>query len=57
MMWWRYIDNIFLFGEHGEQSLEKILNKLNSFHLTIKFKSYLKIIKQEYVNHVGRKPI
>ena len=54
MMWWRYIDNIFLFGE---QSLEKILNKLNSFHLTIKFKSYLKIIKQEYVNHVGRKPI
>ena len=37
MIWWRYIDNIFFIWEHGEESLEKFLNKLNSFHPTIKF--------------------
>ena len=34
MIWWRYI---FFIWEHGEESLEKFLNKLNSFHQTIKF--------------------
>ena len=38
MIWWRYTDDIFFFiWELGEESLEKILNKLNSFHPTIKF--------------------
>ena len=37
MIWWRYIDDIFFVWEHGEESLEKFLNKLNSFHSTIKF--------------------
>ena len=37
MIWWRYIDDIFFIGEHGEESLEKFLNKLNNFHSTIKF--------------------
>ena len=37
MIWWRYIDDIFFIWEHGEESLEKFLNKLNSFHPTIKF--------------------
>ena len=27
----------FFIWEHGEQSLEKLLNKLNTFHPTIKF--------------------
>ena len=27
----------FFIWEHREESLEKFLNKLNSFHLTIKF--------------------
>ena len=36
MIWWRYTD-IFFIWEHGEESLKKFLNKLNSFHLTIKF--------------------
>ena len=27
----------FFIWEHGEESLEKFLNKLNTFHLTIKF--------------------
>ena len=37
MIWWRYIDVIFFISEHGEESLEKFLNQLNSFHPTIKF--------------------
>ena len=37
MIWWRYIDEIFFVWEHGEESLENFLNKLNTFHQTIKF--------------------
>ena len=37
MIWWRYIDNIFFIWEHGEESLEKFLNKLNTFHPAKKF--------------------
>ena len=37
MIWWRYIDDIFFIWEHGEESLEKFINKLNSFYPTIKF--------------------
>ena len=37
MIWWRYIDHILFIREHGEKSLEKFLNKINSFPLTIKF--------------------
>ena len=37
MIWWKYIDDIFFIWEHGEESLEKFLNKLNTFHPTIKF--------------------
>ena len=37
MIWWRYIDDIFFIWEHEEESLEKFLNKINSFHPTIKF--------------------
>ena len=37
MIWWRYIDDIFFIWKHGEKSLVKFLNKLNSFHSTIKF--------------------
>ena len=43
IIWWRYIDGFYFIWEHGEESLEKILNKLNSFHPTIKFSAeYLK---------------
>ena len=37
LIWWRYVDDIFFIWEHEEESLEKFLNKLNSFHPTIKF--------------------
>ena len=37
IIWCRYIDDIYYIWEHGEESLEKFLNKLNTFNPTIKF--------------------
>ena len=36
-IWWRYIDDIFLIWEHGEESLKLFLEKINTIHPTIKF--------------------
>ena len=36
-IWWRYINDIFLIWEHGEESLKLFLEKINSIHPTIKF--------------------
>ena len=32
---WRYIDDIFLVWDHGEQALTDFIEKLNTFHPTI----------------------
>ena len=37
LVWWSYIDDIFMMWEHGEEELQKFLEILNCFHLTIKF--------------------
>ena len=37
MVWWRYIDDIFMLWEHGEKELKAFLEALNSCHPTIKF--------------------
>ena len=36
-VWWRYVHNIFLIWEHGEESLKLVLEKINNIHPTIKF--------------------
>ena len=36
-LWWRYIDDIFLVWEHGEDSLIDFIDYLNSLHPTLKF--------------------
>ena len=36
-LWLRYIDDIFLIWEHGQESLELFLDHLNTCHDTIKF--------------------
>ena len=38
-VWWRYIDDIFLVWEHGEESLMEFIEYLNSIHPSIKFTS------------------
>ena len=37
LVWWRYIDDIFLLWEHGEESLKLFLEHINNLHPTIKF--------------------
>ena len=39
LVWWRYIDNIFMLWQHGEKELKKFLEILN-YHPTIKFTAY-----------------
>ena len=36
-VWWRYIDDIFIIWEHGEEKLKEFLEHLNKQHPTIKF--------------------
>ena len=36
-VWWRYIDDVFMIWQHGEEKLKAFLESLNSFHPTIKF--------------------
>ena len=36
-VWWRFIDDIFLIWEHGEESLNVFVDYLNSVHPTLKF--------------------
>ena len=36
-VWWRYIDDIFMIWQHGEENLKLFLENLNSCHPTIKF--------------------
>ena len=37
LVWWRYIDDIFLIWQHGEDSLKEFLECLNCYHPSIKF--------------------
>ena len=39
LVWWRYIDNIFLLWQHGEEKLKEFLDILNRYHPSIKFSS------------------
>ena len=37
LVWWRYIDDIFMIWQHAEEKLKRFLKILNSCHPTIKF--------------------
>ena len=37
LVWWRYIDDIFMLWQHGEKELKKFLDILNCYHPSIKF--------------------
>ena len=36
-LWWRFIDDIFLSREHGENKLKSFIDKINKVQPTIKF--------------------
>ena len=37
LVWWHYIDDVFMIWPHGEEKLNEFVNLLNSSHETIKF--------------------
>ena len=37
LVWWRYINGIFMLWQHGEKELKRFLEILNPYHPTIKF--------------------
>ena len=37
IIWWRYIDDIFMVWTHGEKKLNEFITHINSSHNTIKF--------------------
>ena len=39
LVWWRYIDDIFMLWQHGEENLKEFLKALNCYHPSIKFTS------------------
>ena len=39
LIWWRFIDDIFLLWTHGEDLLNSFITYLNNLHPTIKFTS------------------
>ncbi len=36
-IWWRYINDVFVIWEHGQETLNIFLERINEFHDTIKF--------------------
>ena len=39
-IWWRYIDDILLLSEHGEENLTSFIDETNKMHPTTKFTAY-----------------
>ena len=39
LVWWRFIDDIFMIWTHGQDKLTDFINTLNSTHPTFKFTS------------------
>ena len=37
LLWWRYIDDVFMIWSHGEEKVNEFVNLLNFSHETIKF--------------------
>ena len=50
LVWWRYIDDIFMVWEHGEEDLKKFLETLDCYHPTIKFTAEYSSAKINFLN-------
>ena len=37
LVWWCYIDDVFMMWQHGEAELHQFLENLNCYYATIKF--------------------
>ena len=50
LVWWCYIDDIFIMWEHGEEGLQKFLESLNCYHPTITFTAEYSRAKKNFLN-------
>ena len=50
LVWWCYIDDIFMIWQHGEEKLKEFLKILNSFHPTIKFTARYSLDKVNFLD-------
>ena len=50
LLWWRYIDNIFMIWQHGEEKLKEFLKILNSCHPKIKFTAEYSLDKVNFLD-------
>ena len=50
LVWWCYIDDIFMIWQHGEEKLKEFLKILNSCHPTIKFTSEYSLDKVNFLD-------
>ena len=51
LVWWHYIDDIFILWKHGEQELKKFLETLNCYHPTINFLDVADVKKDNQYLH------
>ena len=61
LVWWRYIDDIFMIWQHGEEALKEFLKILNSCHPTIKLTAEYSLNKVHFLDveviDSGKKPL
>ena len=50
VVWWRYIDDIFMIWQHGEKTFREFLKILNSCHPTIKFTAEYSLDKVNFLD-------
>ena len=50
LVWWRYIDDIFMIWQHGEDKLKKFLKILNSCYPTIRFTAEYSLDKGNFLD-------
>ena len=55
LVWWRYIDDIFILWEHGEEEFKEFLEALNCYQPTIKFTAECSRVKINCLDVTVRK--
>ena len=50
LVWWHYIDNIFMIWQHGEETFKEFLKILNSGHPTITFTAEYSLGKVNFID-------
>jgi hypothetical protein len=55
LIWWRYIDDIFIIWLHTEQEFDEFLQYINGFHPSIKFTAEVSLTSVDFLDvHVTR---